>query len=268
MSKAGRGRAIAAMFNDRKKALGFAALAVAVLALGSDTPRPATAAMAVVDTLAISRLTAQINELRRQFDELVDINAGLQAQIDAIGAAGRVSLPSLNLDRLGVQFRNARACLTPDWRRLLPSFDFDDVDLSSICQRGRFYRRALFATPEGLKAAGTGAERTALRRATNARRRSVLVDAVTKSLAHGDQNQQDADRLSAAADELDAAVSGATTMNERLAAIGQGQALTARALVAVVQIMAQMQRADAAFYLATATTIEDAPPDTSGGGTP
>jgi len=222
--------------------------------------------MAVVDASAIQKLTSQLNELKRQFEELARINAQLQDQIRALGAAGRISLPMLNVERLGRQFRRDLSCLTPDWQALMPRVDLDEVNLGSICGRTAFFRSTLFVDRERLRRAPGPAARTEELRRVKERRVAVLVDAVTKSLSQADQNQEAVEELADATDDLERTIDTAETVNDRLAAIAQGQAVVARAQALTVQILAQMQRADAAFYLNTATSIEDTPPDAEGEG--
>lgn len=218
--------------------------------------RPTEAAMSVVDSAAIAKLSAQLSELRKQFEELAKVNEQLQSTLDAIGDAGRITLPTANLTNLARQFQSDLQCMTPDWQSLMPRIDFDEVDLGSICKASRFYRDSLFVDRKALERAGTWDEQNELRRHTEERRDNVLIDAATKSLAQADQNQENATALSKAADDLANTVKTAKNQNERLAVIGQGHVLNARAQAKIIQVLSQMQRADAAFYLKAGAGVD------------
>ena len=48
--------------------------------------------MAVVDASAIAKLTKQLTEMQKQLDAMLEMSKRLQAQIDAIGRVGRVTV--------------------------------------------------------------------------------------------------------------------------------------------------------------------------------
>ena len=247
------------MIQTLRAPLALCAIIAATAVMTAIPPaRLAGAAMAVVDATAITKLTAQLNQLKRQYDEVVEVNKNLQREINAIGEAGRLVLPVANMTRIGFQLRSAKSCLIPDLTRMLPSVDFDDVDLGDLCRRSNFYRDTMFATREAFEQEGVSA--STVRSRALERRRTVLADAVMGARAQSDQSHEDLESLALAADDLARTAGNAQTMNDRLAVIAQGQAVNARGLAVMVQILSQMQRQDAAYYLATATSIEDAPP--------
>ena len=111
-------------------------------------PTIARAAMAVTDSAAIAKLAQQLNSMRRQMEELVAIKQEAEAAAQALGDAGRVILPAVDLARLGYQLHRDMACLTPNWEGLMPTLSFDEIDLRDICSRRDFYRQTLFAGGE------------------------------------------------------------------------------------------------------------------------
>ena len=231
----------------RRRVLLELGLLLAVLLLAAAPP--ARAAMAVVDATAIQQLTTQLNQLRKQFGELVEINGQLKATVNAIGAAGKITLPGVDLARQARRFRRDSACLLPDWRSLMPTVDFDDLDLVSICRRSQFYASTLFADRAALGKLKSWDDRVALQNTVEDRRRRLLLDATTKSLAQADENTQSAADLTRAADELEAALDAAQTSQDRQTVMARAQTLNVRALGAIVLILSQMQRADAAWYV-------------------
>ena len=119
-------------------------LAVAI----SFAPTLARAAMAVTDSAAIAKLAQQINEMRKQMEELVAIKREAEATAQALGDAGSVILPAVDLARLGYQLHRDMACLMPNWEGLMPTVEFEDIHLQDICSRRDFYRQTLFAGGE------------------------------------------------------------------------------------------------------------------------
>lgn len=223
-------------------------------------PSPAPAAMAVTDAGAIAKLGQQINELRKQMQELVKIKQEAEAAARALGDAGSIILPAVDLARLGYQLQRDMACLTPNWEGLMPTVEFDEIDLQDICSRRDFYRKTLFAGGEEFEAMSLPDQNERVR--TVAKRRArLLAEAAAQSLAQADQNLVEGDAVAKAADELARAGESADTANERLAAIAQGQAASVRAQARIIQILAQMQRADAAYYMKTGTAAGDEPPE-------
>ena len=115
-------------------------------------PSPAFAAMAVTDAGAIAKLGQQINELRKQMQELVRIKQEAEAAARALGDAGSVILPAVDLARLGYQLRRDMACLTPNLEGVMPTVEFEEIDLDDICSRRDFYRKTLFTGGEEYEA--------------------------------------------------------------------------------------------------------------------
>lgn len=242
-------------------------LAVAALAgLFLGTP-PALAAYPVVDAQAIAQLKEQLSAAKKQIETLTQqletlnqISTTLQEQIDAIGRAGQVSLPMVNIGRLSNQVLRDAQCLMPDFDRLMPDLDMEDVNFDSICAGRNVYDTALFVDPEregwldpngdGYADGATWEAQRAAREAVEARRKALTKDVVTAGLAHADlAASQTAKANEAATEDLEVAVQAATTQNERLAAIAQGQVLTNRQLVQQNQLLAQLVKIQSVMLL-------------------
>ena len=256
--------------HSRPGAAPTAAIAVLFLlaVILTSCPNPARAAMATVDSAAIAKLTQQINEMRRQMEELVAIKQEMEDAVSAVGEAGSVVLPAVNIARLSHQLRRDLSCLMPNWEGLLPTLSFEEIDLENICSRRDFYRQSLFTGGDEFGEMSLPDQNDHIR-LVRERWARVLADAVAQSLAQADQSLEEGDAVAKVADELGRSAESADTANERLAVIAQAQAGMLRALAKIIQILAQMQRADAAFYLKTGTAAGDEPPEVDGeGGTP
>ena len=202
-----------------------AALVAAALIL---PPLPAGAEYPVIDATAIEKATQQLNKLQQQLDVLNETRDKIQAQINAIGKMGQIAVPMVNMARMQRQLQRDALCLLPDWKKLLPDVDFEDVNWSTICEAGAAYRQSLWVNPEDLMLQDVP-QRVETQRGIRDRRINILVDATSKGLAQADLVASGAVDLSEAAGELDAAAKAATDMNDRLAVIAQGQVLSARA---------------------------------------
>ncbi len=205
---------------------------IAVAGLLSMTSLPAFATYPVFDATSFAKITEQFNKLQQQFDELMKqteilgkISKTAQDQINAIGKLGQVAVPVLNLAKLGQQINRDISCLLPDFSKLMPGVNLDDVDWKSICARRFFYNSTLWfdpkdpdswkfgeegspddwAMPEGGSWGGEGNEpnwknpdspaeqrlyfaaRAAARKATEARRAKMAREAVNTGLAQADR---------------------------------------------------------------------------------
>ena len=234
----------------------FAALSLAVVLTISLPVTPAGAAMAVVDTAAIAKLTKQLNQMREQIEQLTEMSRRLQQQIDAVGRAGRIAVPVFNAAKMLSGLRRDLNCLKPDLARLMPDVSFEDADWGSVCEAAPGYRQTLWLDPVKVGEMPTWEERNEARKAIERRRRNVLIDAVVKGLAHADAANKQVTETLEAADEIEAAAARAATSNARLAVIAQSQAVLIRAIAQATQIQAQQLRLEAALVMRQATPIE------------
>lgn len=235
-------------------------LTMAVIAMGvvgaTCTLRPSQAAMPVIDTAAIAKLTDQLSKLQDQIDVLTDLQKKAQDQINAIGKMGQITLPMVNMARMVSRLRSDAQCLVPDFSKLMPSVDFEDVNFGSICEGGNVYQKTLFLDPDELK--NMPWEEQRLHQVeVKERRQRVVADTVAKSMAAADMaSKVAADETGASADELEGSVSSAKDSNDRLAAIATGQVLIVRALAQQNQILAMQLKVQAATALALGVRLD------------
>ena len=224
--------------------------------LGVLSSPPALASMAVIDTTAVGKLTDQLSKMQQQIETLNGISTSIQEQIDAIGKMGRITLPTLNVSKIGSRLRQDLQCLKPDFSRLMPKVDFEDLRWNSICQGSAAYRDTLFINPEDLVRLPSWGEQEQVLQTINDRRRRILEEATANGLAQGDIATRDVEHLNKAADDLANTVTSATTQNHRLAAVAQGQVTLVRALGQQNQILATMLKVQSAFALQAGVRLD------------
>lgn len=205
----------------------------------------------VIDQAAIAKLVDQIKKLQDQLTELQKANGLLNDQLNAIGRAGQISVPMVNLDRLASRLRQDAQCLAPDLQKLMPDVEYDDATWGSICSAGDAYRKTLWLDPDKI-AKKPWEDRVAARNAVEKRRQNMAVDVASKAIGQGDIDVKEADRLGQSADELDAAAKAAVSDNERLAVIAQGSVLHARSAALQTQILAQLLKVQSTWFALTA----------------
>lgn len=230
------------------------ALFLALTLLG--LPGLAWGAMAVIDQTAIGKLVEQLNKLQQQIEELMSISKTLQEQINAVGRMGQITLPSINLGKLGSKIRREVQCMKPDFSKLFPGLKFEDVDFDSVCEGAPAYRQALWVDPDDLRKLPDWRDRAARREEVEKRRERVLVDSATKGIALADVMAKETENQNKAADELATSAAAAQTQNDRLAVIAQGQVLNARIQAQTNQILAQLLHVQSVTALAMGVPAE------------
>ncbi|NMM43929.1 hypothetical protein HH303_05545 [Rhodospirillaceae bacterium KN72] len=216
---------------------------------------PASAEYPTHDAVAIEQLRKALEAANKQIEQLTEMVSTLQSQLDAVGAAGQITLPVFNMAKIGSQLRQDAQCLLPDLTKLMPSLDFEDISFGSICDRSSVYRQTLWIDPSDKNALPFG-EQTDLRAEVNTRRENILVDVTSKALAQGDMAADTAVQLNEAADEYETNVRATQQSNERLNLIAQGQVMTARALAQQNQILATMLKLQAAFIMKAGVPVD------------
>lgn len=220
------------------------------------TPGVAWAAMAVIDSSAIAKLTNQLSKMQEQIQVLTGISDRVQKQIDAVGKMGKISLPILNAAKLASQIQRDVQCLKPDLSKLMPGIDLEDMDINSVCEGAPVYEQTLWVDPEKINKMPNWSDREDSRRQVERRRQAVLKDAVTKGMAQADVSTKDVEQTNRAANELESSVASATTSNDRLQTIAQGQVLIVRALAQQNQILAQQLKVQSATTMAIGVPVE------------
>src|SRR3546814_438685 len=212
---------------------------------------PAQSLDQVIDQAAIGKLVDQINALKQQLAELQKANGLLNDQLNALGRAGQISVPMVNMDRLASRLRQDAQCLAPDLQKLMPDVEYDDATFGSICAAGDAYRKSLWLDPDKI-AKKPWEDQVAATNAIEKRRQNMAVDVASKAIGQGDIDVKEADRLGQSADELDAAAKAAVSDNERLAVIAQGSVLHARSAALQTQILAQLLKVQSSWFALTA----------------
>src|SRR3546814_17745830 len=92
----------------------------------------------------MAKLVNQIKKLQDQLTELQKANGLLNDQLNALGRAGQISVPMVNMDRLASRLRQDAQCLAPDLQKLIPDVEYDDATLGSICAAGAAYRKSIW----------------------------------------------------------------------------------------------------------------------------
>ena len=214
-------------------------------ALMSAAPPSANGAMAVFDSAALTKLAEQVTNLTKQLEELKAVNDFLQDQLDAIGEMGQITLPSLDLAKLGKRLKEDMECLKPDFSKLMPNVDFEDIEWDSICDGGRAYRDSLFISKDDYELLPDWEAKRDARREIEERRDRIHEDAATKALAQADIATADVEKTKDAADELEQSANAAKTQNQRLAVIAKGQAALIKAQAQTNQILATLLKVQA-----------------------
>ena len=251
------------------------------------TPVIAYANYPVVDISAIAKLGEQLSKMQKQIDQLkqhtewlTKLSAQAQGTIDAIGAAGQIALPILNMQKLTNRIMRDIQCLTPDLSGLMPGLNLDDLDFFSICEGRSIYRKSLWfdpkdpstwTFPEGSEFEGTNSgsgsgsgiwadpdhpvnkakwqAQQQARAMVEARREELAKDAVTTGLAQSDLTVQSTEEIQQAIEELEAATNGAADMKRLLMAIAKWMAMSNRQQVQQQQLMAQLVKIQSTMLL-------------------
>lgn len=254
-------------------------LAKAVVVAGSlvvSVPIAAQAALSVIDSAALAKLTEQISAMQKQFSELTkqtgwltEMSGQLQSQLNAIGEMGQISIPTLSLGNVANKIKRDLQCLAPDFGSLMPSLDLDEMDFGSICDGRAFYKEALWFDSD--KARESDAYKNlppeqiwrALdqeRAAVDARRQAVAKEVAAGGMAAGDLAATDgAEDAEKAASDLESKAKAAVTHQERLAVIAQGEVLTNKQLVQQNQLLAQLLKVQSTMLMHMSTTVENWP---------
>ncbi|CDK99167.1 conserved secreted protein of unknown function [Magnetospirillum gryphiswaldense MSR-1 v2] len=196
----------------------------------------------------------QLAELKESVMFLNDISKFVNEVSDAIGEITNITLPIPNIMKMQAQIKSDIRCLMPDgmgW-----GIKFTDLNLASICETSGKYRDALFVNQDKLANLPFN-EQKALRHAAAAHRSALLADTSVRSLAQADVQLQQAEKLSDAADDLQANLGQAKTVQERLHVQAQTEILQARAMASQNQLLAQMLKLQAAGQIKAGLPVDD-----------
>ena len=178
----------------------------------------------------------QIKLLKDQLSFLSDMTKFINDVSDAIGEIATIDLPIPNVLQASSQIKSDLKCLTPDgpgW-----GIKFSDLNLASICETSSKYRDALFVNEKDLEGEPFAKSEAAWLK-VGQRRDALLEDTAVRALAQGDIQLKQAEKLNKAADELQADLKKAKTLQERENIVAQIQLLQVHATVSQNQMMAQ-----------------------------
>tara|TARA_R110000868_G_scaffold143574_1_gene361916 strand:+ start:23460 stop:24215 length:756 start_codon:yes stop_codon:yes gene_type:complete len=236
-------------------------------------PTAAYAALAVVDPAAITKLAEQFKTMKEQLQAALDqikileevnevtkeISDVTNDTFDAIGAAGSINVPTINLEKLVGNLNSDVICMMNRLDVEYPTLGFENLNFGSICAGRSAYKKALFVQPDQERQRTWAARSDELKK-VHQRRRAVAKEAAVSGLSMAKLNTTDVPETNGrAVQELQASVSAATTQNQRLAVIAQGVVLLAQLQVQSNQMQAKLLEIEAASLMGTA--VPPAPDD-------
>lgn len=204
----------------------------------------------------VAKLTEQLTEMTKQLKEFKKISTAAQDQINAVGKVGQISIPTLNSARLGAQIMQDAQCLAPDFSKLMPNVQFEDLNWNSVCQAIPAYKQALWLNPELLKTFKSPQERLQMNGEIKDRRERMLDDAVTKSLALAEVTRKDAKKENDVAKEIERNSEIAQTSREQFAVTAKSQAALLRSMTKNNQLLAQTLELQALMALHMGLPVE------------
>ena len=205
----------------------------------------AWAAQPVFDLQGSKDAVDQLNTMKEQIEVVKETNAAMENTLTAVGSAATITLPSF--DDLKRQIIRGAQCLLPDLEYLMPSVEFDNVDIGDICRRSNVYKETLSLDTSDLVSL-TPAQRETRRNQVRTRRKTLFTNSVFNSTAAGDSGIEESTKLLETADSLSEQMNAATNMNERLAVIGQIQIAQLQATAQTNQLLAQQLRLESLYY--------------------
>ncbi|SDR49055.1 hypothetical protein [Pseudovibrio sp. Tun.PSC04-5.I4] len=220
-------------------------------------------AMAVYDPANLAeaqkqliQLKEQIKTAQEQLKAVTKMRDDISSTLNAIGEATSLSIPSINFNELSSQIMGDMGCLVPDYQKMMPSLDFDNISLGSVCERGDAYRSGLMSSPDDVVELNWEEKRDR-RKGIQANRSRVITDATTKGLAQADKAQEDAATTLRTAQEYKNAGSSATTMNDRLQVLIEVEVAQLASQAAANQMMAQLLKVMSAQVIHTSVPLEN-----------
>lgn len=250
------------------------AAVVAVLVFGK--PIMAHAALAVIDSAAVAKLAEQVSSLQKQFSELqkhtkwlTEMSGTLQEQLNAIGAFGQISIPSLNLGNVTNKIRRDLQCLKPDLSKLFPSISQDEMEFGSICDGREVFRKVLWLDPDKVfedEKLDSASPDERWRRMNDAkaevmeRRNALVKDVSSRGLSFAELSSSDsAEAAEKAASDLEAKAKAAQTQQDRLAVIAQGVVLSNKQQVQQNQLLAELVKIQSAMLMIMSSPATERP---------
>lgn len=230
-----------------------------VLSLGSF---PAGAVAPVIDKANIAQAKLQLTQMKedlenqiKQLEGLTDIKGLADEQLKAFGELGKINIPTLNFLKISGQLSENMSCLMPDYESLMPSIGEEDIDLGSVCGRGKAYEKGMFADKKTLKKQ-SAREKLETINGVRKQRKKVTRDATTKGLAHGDMAIEASAETVRAAQELKNSAASAQTVNERLQVISETNIALLQSQAVTNQLLAQLLKVVSSLAIEMLVDVE------------
>ena len=205
----------------------------------------AWAAQPTFDLQNFTTATDQLNVLREQIEVVKETNATMENTLTAVGSAATITLPSFD-DLKGQIIRGAQ-CLLPDLEYLMPTVEFDNVDIGDICRRSNVYKETLSLDASDLVSLSP-AQRETRRNQVRTRRKTLFTNSVFNSTAAGDSGIEESTKLLETADSLSQQADAATNLNERQAVGNKIAIAQLQATAQTNQLLAQLLRLESLYY--------------------
>ena len=92
----------------------------------------------------ISNMKEQLQAALDQITWLQEISAVANDTLNAVGTAGAITLPTVNLERLTGRLNSDVGCLINNLNDAYPTLGFENLNFASICAGRTAYSKALF----------------------------------------------------------------------------------------------------------------------------
>lgn len=252
-------------------------LAASLLVAFVGAPSPSRAAMLVVDTSNLAEAQKSVAALKSQLEtaknQLNTLKESLEVATDqlkklqevkkvaddtfsAIGEMGHITIPSINFKSLANSIASAKSCLVPDYKKMMPSVDFEDMSFSSICDRSSAYSSGLITKTESLRT-GSWEEKRDVLDGIHKNRINTITDASVKGLAQADEAIETADETLETAQDYKKAGETASDMNARLQVLIEVNVARLVAQSHMNQLVAQMLKVQSAATINEQVPVEN-----------
>ena len=135
----------------------------------------------------------------------------------------------------------------PNLEYLMPTVDFENVDIGDICRRSNVYKETLSLDSSDFVNLSPK-QRETRRNQVRTRRKTLFTNSVFDSTAAGDSGIEESTKLLETTDGLEEQLNAATNMNERLAVLGQIAIAQLQGTAQTNQLLAQQLRLQSLYY--------------------
>ncbi len=137
--------------------------------------------------------------------------------------------------------------MLPDLEYLMPTVEFENVDIGDVCRRSNVYKETLSLDSSDFVNLSP-AQRETRRNQVRNRRKTLFTNSVFNSTAAGDSGIEESTKLLETADSLSEQADAATNMNERLAVNNKIAITQLQATAQTNQLLGQLLRLESLYY--------------------